>query len=141
MKQYSRIIVLVGSALGCVAVNSWLIMTGHYRWPGVVLVVCLVGTPLVIRKLPPVTTDPNQIRMHQLRAVSSARRLGWIYVAGLILGTLNLFFGGTHGLPWWGVVLAFGWSGFLIWSCFWMARRFKQAVSASESDQPKVLKE
>ena len=136
MKQHSRIIVLLGSGFACVAINFWLITTGHYRWPLVVLIACLVGVPLVIRRLPPVTKDPEQIRTSQLKAVSSVRRLGWIYVAGLILGTLNLLSGDSHDLPWWGIVLALGWSGFLIWTCFWLARHFKGAATA-QSKAPK----
>jgi hypothetical protein len=141
VKQYSRIIVLFGSAFGCVAINFWLITTGHYRWPLVVLVACLVGTPLVMRKLPPITIDPEQIRTRQLKAASAARRMGWIYIVGLILGTVNLFSGGRHEFPWWGIVLLLGWSGFLIWSSFWRARRFKEASAASQAVQSKAPKE
>lgn len=136
MKRYSRLIILFGGAFGCIAINVWLIKTGHYRWPLVVLVVYLLGTPLLIRKLPPVATDSNQIRRHQLKGASSARRMGWIYVAGLVLGTLNLVSGGTHGIPWWGVVLLFAWSGFLIWSSFSIAKRLKKTAAASQPDTP-----
>ena len=129
MKRYSRLIVLFGGGFACVAINFWLITTGHYRWPLVVLVAYLVGVPLVIRKLPPVTKDPQQIRGHQFKASRAARRMGWIYVAGLVLGTVNFLSGGANGIPWWGVVLAFGWSGFLIWSSFWIARRLKKAAA------------
>jgi hypothetical protein len=139
MKRYSRFIVLFGGAVACVAINFWLITTGHYRWPLVVLVAYLVGVPLVIRKLPPVTKDPQQMRGHQFKASRAARRMGWIYVAGLVLGTLNFLSGGANGIPWWGVVLAFGWSGFLIWSCFWIARRLKKAA-AGQPDTPAAPK-
>jgi hypothetical protein len=64
--------------------------------------------------------------------------MGWIYVAGLVLGTLNFLTGSAKGIPWWGIVLAFGWSGFLIWSCFSIARRFKKA--ASQPDTPAAPK-
>ena len=134
MKRYSRLIVLFGGAFGCVAVNVWLIETGHYRWPLVVVVAYLLGTPLIIMKLPPVTTDPQQIRGHQLKGASSARRLGWIYVAGFVLGTLNLLSGGAQGIPWWVVVLLLGWSGFLICSSFSVAKRLKKAAAASQAD-------
>jgi hypothetical protein len=100
MKRYSRLIVLFGGGFACVAINFWLITTGHYRWPLVVLVAYLVGVPLVIRKLPPVTKDPQQIRGHQFKASRAARRMGWIYVGG-----------------------------FLIWSSFWIARRLKKAAA------------
>jgi len=65
--------------------------------------------------------------------------MGWMYVAGLMLGTSNFLFGGTSGSPWWVVVLAFGWSGFLIWSSFWIARRLKKAA-AEQPDTPAAPK-
>jgi hypothetical protein len=110
MKRYSRLIVLFGGAFACVAINFWLIRTGQYRWPLVVFVVYLVGVSVVIRKLPPVTRDTEEIRGHQFKASRAARRMGWIYVAGLVLGTLNFLSGGANGIPWWGIVLAMGWS-------------------------------
>jgi hypothetical protein len=139
MKRYSRLIVLFGGAFACVAINFWLIRTGQYRWPLVVFVVYLVGVSVVIRKLPPVTRDTEEIRGHQFKASRAARRMGWIYVAGLVLGTLNFLSGGANGIPWWGIVLAMGWSGFLIWSCFWIARRLKRAA-ASQPDIPAAPK-
>jgi hypothetical protein len=140
MKRYSRYIVFLGSAFACVAINFWLITTGHYRWPLVVLVLCLVGTPLIVRKLPPITRDPEQIREYHVKAASSARRLGWIYVAGLVFGTLHLLSRGAKGIPWWAVVLILGWSGYLIWSCFWIANRFKNAAAAGQPDTPREPK-
>jgi protein-S-isoprenylcysteine O-methyltransferase Ste14 len=113
----------------------WLIMNGHYRLPFFVLVACLVGIPLIIRKLPPVTTDRQAIRSNQVRAASSVRRLGWIYVGGLVLGTLNILSGGLKEAPWWAAVLGIGWSAFLIWTCFWTAKRYKNS-SAEESPKP-----
>ena len=115
MKRYSRLIVLFGGGFACVAINFWLIMTGHYRWPLVVLVAYLVGAPWVIKKLPPVTRDPQQIRENQFKASRAARRMGWLYVVGLVLGTLNFLSGGANGIPWWGIGLAFGWSGLSDW--------------------------
>lgn len=76
MKPYSRIIVvLFGGAFAVVAINSWLIMTGRYRWPLAVLVAYLVGAPLIIRKFPFVAKDSSE--KYQLKAAISARRLGW----------------------------------------------------------------
>lgn len=136
MKRHSRVIVFFGCVFGCVAINSWLIMTGHYRLPVVVLVACLVGTPLIIWKLPPLLTrDPQQIRGHQLKAASSARLLGWICVAGLVFGTLNFLSGGANEIPWWGTALMFAWSGFLIWSCFWLAKCLKKKSAAGQNDE------
>ena len=140
IKHYSRIIVLFGSAFGCFIIDFWLIKTGRYPWPLVVLVAFLVGTPLIIRRLPPVppvTKDPNKMRKYQLRAASSVRRLGWIYVAGLVLGTLVLISEGTHGIPWWAVTLVYGWSGFLIWSSFRSAKRLKNAAAAGQAGNEK----
>src|SRR5215469_2899045 len=107
-------------------------MMGHYRLPLLVFVLCLVGAPLILRKLPPVIKGRQEIRINQLRAASAARRLGWIYVAGLVLGSLNLISGGAKDMPFLAVVIAIGWSVFLIWGCFWMAKRFKQAAAKTE---------
>ena len=136
MRRYSRYIVLFGGAFGCVAVNAWLIKTGHYRWPLVVLFAYVFGAPLIIRKLPPVTTDPQKIRTQQRKAARSARRLGWIYLVGLVLGTVDFFTGGAKGIPWWGVVLLIGWSGFLTWSTFTIAKRLGKASAAGQPDTP-----
>ena len=132
LKRYSRLIVLFAVCFACVAVNVWLIMMGHYRLPLLVFVLCLVGAPLILRKLPPVIKGRQEIRINQLRAASAARRLGWIYVAGLVLGSLNLISGGAKDMPFLAVVIAIGWSVFLIWGCFWMAKRFKQAAAKTE---------
>jgi hypothetical protein len=113
----------------------WLTLTGHYRLPFFVLVACLVGIPLVIRKLPPVTTDPQAIRSSQVRAASSLRRLGWIYVAGLAIGTLNVLGGGLKETPWWTALIGIGWCAFLIWASFWTAKRYKNAA-AEQSPKP-----
>jgi hypothetical protein len=108
VKRYSRLIVLFGGSFACVAVNFWLIWTGHYRLPFFALLACLIGIPLVIRKLPPVTTDPQAIRSNQVQAASSLRRMGRIYVAGLVLGTLNLLGGGLKDAPWWAALIGIG---------------------------------
>jgi protein-S-isoprenylcysteine O-methyltransferase Ste14 len=113
----------------------WLVLTGHYRLPLFVLFACLVGIPFVIRKLPPVTTDSQEIRSNQVRASSSLRRLGWIYVAGLIFGTFNLLGGGLKEAPWWVALIGIGWSAFLIWACFWAAKRYRNSAAA-ESEKP-----
>jgi protein-S-isoprenylcysteine O-methyltransferase Ste14 len=107
----------------------WLILTGHYRLPFFVFLACLIGIPLIIRKLPPVTTDPQAIRSTQVRAASSLQRLGWIYVAGLVIGTLNLLGGGLKDAPWWAALIGIGWTAFLIWACFWTAKRYKNAAA------------
>lgn len=71
---------------------------------------------------------PQEIRNNQLKAASAVRLLGWIYVAGLVFGTLNFLSGGAKALPWWGIVLSIGWSAFLIWGCFSLAKKFKKRV-------------
>lgn len=94
-----------------------------------VLLAHLARIPLVIRKLPPVTTDPQAIRSNQVRAASSLRRLGWIFVVGLVLGTVNLLGGGLEEAPWWATLIGIGWSAFLIWACFSTARRYRNAIA------------
>ena len=111
----------------------------HYRWPLIVFVAYLVGVSVLMRKLPPVTRNSEEIRERQFKASRAVRRMGWIYVAGLVLGTLNFLSGGAKGIPWWGIVLALGWNGFLIWSSFWIATRLKNAA-ASQPDTPAAPK-
>jgi hypothetical protein len=136
LQRHSRVIIIFGMAFACVGINFWLLMTGHYRWPLFVLIACLVGVPLIIRKLPPSTLDSEQIRNKQARAASAARRLGWIYVWALILATLELFSGGWKELPWWAIPIGFGVSGFLIWSSFSSAKRLRKASTTAQSDTP-----
>ena len=78
----------------------------HYRWPLIVFVAYLVGVSVLMRKLPPVTRNSEEIRERQFKA----SRMGWIYVAGLVLGTLNFLSGGAKAFrggescwPWGGM--------------------------------------
>jgi len=135
MKRHARLLVLFGGSIACVAVNVWLGSTGHYRLPAFVFLACLIGLPLIMRKLPPATTDPQVIKSNQARAASSLRRMGWIYVAGLVFGTLTVLEGGLGGAPWWAAVIGIGWSALLIWICFWMAKRYRDAASAQSQKQ------
>src|SRR5262249_13667531 len=138
LTRYSRLIVLFGISFSCVAVNVWLLMTGHNRLPGLVFVVCLVSAPLILRKLPPVTTNRHELRNNQLKAVKSMQQLGWIYVAGLILGILTILSGGTKDVPLRPVLIGVSISALLIWHCFAVAKRVKQA--ASKTEKPTIEK-
>ena len=64
--RVKRTLVIVGGAFACFTINVVLLLTGHYRSMGVVLVSYLVGIPLIVRKLPPVTTDPQSERNYLL---------------------------------------------------------------------------
>lgn len=127
---------MLGGSLACVLLNIWLVSTGHYRLPLFVFLAFIIGITLVIRKLPPVTTNPQEIRRNQVRAASSLRRLGWIYAGGLMIGTLNLLTGGFKDAPLWAVFIGFGWSAFLIWGCFWAAKRYKTTTAGEPPKRP-----
>jgi hypothetical protein len=133
MMRYSRIIVLFSVCITCVAVNFWLITTGHYSAPLFVFLGCIFFTPFILKRLPPVTTNPQEIRSRQLRAVRSLRRMGFLYALGLVFGLILLFFGEFKDLPPWGRILLFCWSGFLIWGCFSLARRLKRVAVEGEA--------
>ena len=130
--RYSRIIVLFSVSIACVAINFWLITTGHYRLPLFVFLGCVFLITFVLRRLPPVTLDTRQIRTIQLRAASSFRRLGFMFVGGFVLGLVNLFSGGFRDLPTWAIILVFCWGGFLIWACFWYSRQYKKSIAERE---------
>jgi hypothetical protein len=123
---------MVGGSLACVLLNLWLVSTGHYRLPLFIFLAFIIGLPLVIRKLPPVTNNPQVIKSNRIRAASSLRRLGWTYVAGLIIGTLNLLTGGLKDAPLWAGFIAIGWIAFMIWVCFWAAKRYRTAAAESQ---------
>jgi hypothetical protein len=129
LMKYSRIIVVFSVGLICVAINFWLVTNGHYKAPLFVFLGCIFITWIVLRRLPPVTTNPQEVRSNQLKAVSSLRRLGFIYVLGFVFGLISLFSGEFKDLPIWGRVLLFCWSGFLIWGCFSLAGRLKKRAT------------
>jgi hypothetical protein len=126
--KYSRVIALFSISFACAALNFWLVTTGHYRAPLFVFLGCVVITVLIFRILPPVLTHPQEIRSDQLRAAASLRRLGFLFILGFVFGLVSLFSGEFKGLPVWGRTLIFCWSGFLIWACFWTAKRYKKSA-------------
>jgi hypothetical protein len=100
--KYSRLIVLFPISFACVAINYRLVTTGHYRAPLFVFLACLIAVPLIFRRLPPVTTNPQEIRRNQSKATSAFRRMGFLYSLGLVLGLISWFSGGFKELPTWG---------------------------------------
>lgn len=131
--RYSRLIVFFSICFACAAVNFWLIMTRHFTAPLFVFLGCVLITPFIIRRLPPITTNPQEIRRHQQRAASALRRQGFMYIGALVLFVIFLVSGEFKDLPVWGRALAFCWSGFLIWSSFSLARRYKKGATGSEA--------
>ncbi len=123
-----KMIVLFSLSFACVAINFWLVTTGHYRAPLFVFIAYMLTAVLMFRVLPTVRTNPQEIRSNQLRAAGSLRRLGFIYVLGFAFGLVSLFSGEFNDLPIWGRILGFCWSGFLIWACFWAARHYKKGA-------------
>ena len=131
--RYARLVVLFGASFSCVGINFWLVMTGHYRAPLFVFLGCILITPLILRRLPPVTTDAQQTINNQQRAARRLRRFGFRYVYSLVLGLVFLVLGMFKELPVWIRVLMFCWIGFLAWFCFFVAKRLKHGSRASET--------
>jgi hypothetical protein len=127
--RYSRIVVLLSISVACVAINFWLITTGHYRAPLFVFLACILVAAMALPKLPPLSKDPQQTRTAQQKASKSLRRMGYLFIVGFVIGVLNLVSGEFKGLPTWGILLIFSWGGFLIWSCFWIAKRYDSSVT------------
>jgi hypothetical protein len=98
-------------------------MTHHYKLPLVVLLVLIATTYVIMTRVPPNSADlkPSS-RIGRKRSAKAARRLGWIYVAGAVVWLLS---DGYKGLPLWLIPLLLGFSGFLIWSSFNLAKRIE----------------
>jgi hypothetical protein len=131
--RYSRLIVLLSVSFTCVAVNFWLVTSGHYRLPLFVFLGCILLIAYLLPRLPPITTDTGQTRANQVRAASSLRLLGFLFAAGLVVNTINMITGGLKELPTWASVLLFCWGGLLTWACFWGARRYKSGAAEDET--------
>jgi RsiW-degrading membrane proteinase PrsW (M82 family) len=131
--RYSRIVVLMSINVGCVALNYWLITNGYYRAPLFVLLACILIGAIALPRLPPLTRGPKQIYAIQQKAGKPFRRLGYLFIGGFVVTLFNYLSGGLKGMPPWGAVFMFCWGGFLIWGCFWMAKRYESSV-ASRSD-------
>jgi hypothetical protein len=131
--RYSRLIVLLSISFTCVAVNFWLVTTGHYRLPLFIFLGCIFLIAYLLRRLPPITTETAQTRTNQLKAASSFRRLGFLFAGGLVLNVINMISGGFKELPTWANVLLFCWGGFLTCACFWAARHYKNGAAEDES--------
>jgi RsiW-degrading membrane proteinase PrsW (M82 family) len=131
LKNYSRIIVLFAGAIACAALNFWLIMTGHYRMPLFIFISYIVAVPLILRKLPVPTRDPEQINPRLLKASSSARRQGFLYIFCFAMAILAFFRREFKQVPTWGVVLMFLWGVFWIWIAFWRSKWYKDKASAA----------
>ena len=132
LMRYSRLIVLLTISLTCVALNFWLVTTGHYRLALFVFLGCIFLIAYVLRRVPPIPTDTTQIRANQMRAASSFRRLGFLFAGGLVLNGINLTAGGFKNLPAWANILLFCWGGFLTWACFW-AKRYRKGAAESDA--------
>jgi len=138
LTKHSRILVLVSVSFACVALNYWLITTGHYRLPLLVFIGAIALIMLALRKLSPSTKDPKEIKNNLLKASSSARRPGVLHIIGFAVAIVSLLSGEFKDVPTWAVVLAFGWGGFLIWHLFRGAKWYKERADASTQDTLEV---
>jgi hypothetical protein len=138
--QHFRLLVLLSVSFVCVALNFWLVKTGHYRLPLFVFVGAVALIALAFRKLPPPTRDPREIEDGLLRASASARRLGFLYIFGFAMAIVGLFTGEFKNFPIWGIVLLFLWGGFLIWAAFRGAKCFKTKGKLSKENRREEAK-
>jgi hypothetical protein len=60
---------------------------------------------IILPKLPPPIKDPKEINKNLLRAATSVRRLGFLYIFGFVIAALGLWSGEYKEFPTWGVVL------------------------------------
>jgi hypothetical protein len=128
---HSRLLVLLFVSLACVALNFWLISTGHYRLPLFVFVGAIALITLTFRNLPPSAKNSEQINGNLLKASSAFRRLGFIGAFGIAVYTLTASRDDFKGFPTWGIVLLYLWGGLVVWCCFWAARWYKRTANAS----------
>src|ERR1700693_6032197 len=131
LTKHSRILFPLSIAFACVALNFWLITTRHYRLPQFVFIATIILVAIILPKLPPPTKDPKEINKILLRAATSVRRLGFLYIFGFVLAALGLWAGEYEEFPTWGVVLMFAWSGFLIWASFRGAKWYKDKATGA----------
>jgi hypothetical protein len=131
LTKHSRILFLLSTAFACVALNFWLIATRHYRLPLFVFIATIILVAIILPKLPPPTKDPEEINNKLLRASTSARRLGFLYIFGLAMAVLGLLSGEYKEFPIWVVGLMFAWSGFLIWASFRGAKWYKDKAAGA----------
>jgi uncharacterized membrane protein len=127
-------LIVLSVSFVCVALNFWLVKTGHYRLPLFVFVGAVALITLAFRKLPPPTRDPREIKDGLLRVSMSARRLGFLYVFGFAMAIVGLLTGEFKTFPIWGIVLLFLWSGCLIWIAFRGAKWFKNKGTLSKQN-------
>jgi hypothetical protein len=139
LMKHSRILFLLSVAFACVSLNVWLITTRHYRLPLFVFVATIILVAIILPKLPPPTKDPKEINNNLLRASTSVRRLGFLYIFGFAMAVLGLLSGEYKEFPVWGIVLMFAWGGFLIWASFRGAKWYKdKATSARQSAREEI---
>jgi hypothetical protein len=130
LMKHSRILFLLTTAFACVALNSWLITTRHYRLPLFVFVATIIVVAIILPKLPS-PTDPKEINNNLLRASNSVRRLGFLYIFGFAMAFLGLLSGEYKEFPPWVIVLMFAWGGFLIWASFRGAKWYKDKATGA----------
>ena len=140
-KAYSRTLLLIGGGSAVVAVNYWLVTTGHYRLPLLVFAGFFVFTWLSFRKLPPSTTNRNETEKNLLKLSSRLRRLGLIGAAGFALFILTSSRTDFKGMSTLGIVGLYLWGAFVVscylWGARWSRRKANALpVGATEGEKP-----
>jgi hypothetical protein len=77
----------------------------------------------VVAGAPPLSFDEKKAQ--NTLAVRSLRRLGYLFLLGPVFYFLD---GGLTHNPWWATVLGLSWSVFLIWACFYQAKKIEIKV-------------
>jgi hypothetical protein len=128
-RNYSRIFVLICGSLAVVALNYWLVSTGHYRLPLFVFAAFVLTIALLLRKLPPAHTSADEAQRNLLRVSSGLRRLGIFGAVGLVVYILTSSRSDFSSIPAWGIVLMYIWGGFVVWCYLWGARWYKRKAN------------
>ena len=77
----------------------------------------------VLAGAPPLSFEEKKAQ--NTSAVRSLRRLGYLFLLGPAFYLLD---GGLTHNPWWATVLGLSWSVFLIWACFYQAKKIEIKV-------------
>ncbi len=129
-----RILILVGGSLACVALNYWLVSTGHYRLPLFVVAAFLLIVVFAFRMLLMPQTSASESRINLLKVSTSLRQLGFIGVIGFMVWALTSSRSDFKDMPTWGIVLLYVWGVFVVGAYFWGAKWYKRKADALSAD-------
>jgi hypothetical protein len=115
------------------SIMAALIFTQHYRLPALVFLALFAINFLILRKMRPSGAEAGYLQKRgQSKSASRLRRMGYIYLGGLVLGLCSFDY--KEARPWWPVLIGVTVSGFFIWYFFRSARKISD-MSPEEWEQ------